>query len=155
VITGTVTTRFRRPLVVFVIIWVLPPGVRVWELQGFFDFLRKKSIVRHPFRNAPTPAKAKRQRIDRRNSAAAVFPGLPVFSFPSASHCAVKPGHPSSSNRDYAEYPHLYRGGVKHDADHGAERLGGEVLLELSANDTRVAWRTISDALFPNYISIV
>jgi hypothetical protein len=64
---------------------------------------------------------------------------------------AVKPGHPSSSNRDYAEYPHLYRGGVKHDADHGAERLGGEVLLELSANDTRVAWRTISDALFPNY----
>jgi hypothetical protein len=154
VITGTVTTRFRRPLVVFVIIWVLPPGVRVWELQGFFDFLRKKSIVRHPFRNAPTPAKAKRQRIDRRNSAAAVFPGLPSFSFPSASHCGQTRTSIIVKSR-YAEYPHLYRGGVKHDADHGAERLGGEVLLELSANDTRVAWRTISDALFPNYISIV
>ena len=35
--------------------------------------------------------------------------------------------------------PHLYRGGVKHDADGGTERTGREVVAELSADDTRVA----------------
>jgi hypothetical protein len=34
----------------------------------------------------------------------------------------------------------LYRRGVKHDADGGAERLGGERVAELGADDARVAW---------------
>jgi hypothetical protein len=39
------------------------------------------------------------------------------------------------------QYPHLYRGGVEHDADHGTEGLGGEVVLELCADDAGVAVR--------------
>lgn len=46
------------------------------------------------------------------------------------------------------QYPHLYRGGVEHDADHGTEGLGGEVVLELCADDAGVAcrWCLVSDA---------
>ena len=39
------------------------------------------------------------------------------------------------------QYPHLYRGGVKHDADHGTEGLGGKVVLELCADNAGVACR--------------
>lgn len=34
---------------------------------------------------------------------------------------------------------HLYRAGVEHDADHGAQALRGQVVLELCADDTGVA----------------
>jgi hypothetical protein len=65
------------------------------------------------------------------------------FFLCSLRHLAVKPGRPSSefARVEACSYPHLYRGGVEHDADHGTERLGGEVVLELCADDAGVACR--------------
>ena len=45
------------------------------------------------------------------------------------------------------QYPHLYRGGVEHDADHGTEGLGGEVVLELCADNAGVACGDLSAML--------
>ena len=45
------------------------------------------------------------------------------------------------------QYPHLYRRGVKHDADHGTEGLGGEVVLELCADNAGVACGELSAML--------
>lgn len=69
---------------------------------------------------------------------------LPLFSRNTPVFCAEPSITPSSIylfSSSPESWRKLYRRRVKHDADGGTERLGGEVGSELGANDTAVAVR--------------
>lgn len=116
---------------------------RYWVLQIFaFHSARSPQSSGSKYSRLPLPARLlARGFLSRPAYAQAIHPLALPFS-----HDANIPPRSLSYPSSTVPLPqlrlrkmHLYRAGVEHDADHGAERLGREVVLELCADDTRVA----------------
>jgi hypothetical protein len=143
-----------------VVIWVHPPGGPGWGGARDLDFLIKESIMR--IRNRPSDNPMMLLRRRKQNEDTGGNPRCHTTEVLSRRICqldvslsvappsfVVKPGRPSSefARVEAVQYPHLYRGGVEHDADHGTEGLGGEVVLELCADNAGVACGDLSAML--------
>ena len=138
-----------------VVIWVHPPGGPGWGGARDLDFLIKESIMRIRNRPSDNPMMLLRRRKQNEETLGgkpvmshnrdALAKDLPARCFPFRCSSVVRGQTRTSIVRIResrgVQYPHLYRGGVEHDADHGTEGLGGEVVLELCADNAGVACR--------------